>query len=71
MPNKRCLFVRRAGARNSQRRGTSYKQLALIGHLVVGLAKEERVRWYELCRFILLSEALANHIIRSLKDEGS
>jgi hypothetical protein len=54
----------------TQRRGASYKQLALIGHLV-GLSKEERVRWYELARFLPLSEAHANHIIKRLKDEGS
>jgi hypothetical protein len=36
----------------------------------VGLSKEERVRWYELARFIPLSEAHANPIIKRLKDEG-
>jgi hypothetical protein len=37
----------------------------------VGLSKEERLHWYELARFLPLSEAHANHIIKRLKDEGS
>ena len=60
----------RQGEAAPEEEGASYKQLALIGHLV-GFTKERPVRWYELVRIIPLSEAHASHSINRCKDEGS
>jgi hypothetical protein len=50
--------------------GATYKQLAYIAHLVP-CNKEQRVRWYEICRSIPLAEAHASHIISSLKCQAA
>jgi len=51
-----------------QCRGATWRQAGYIAHLS-GVSKAERQRWYELCRSIPLSEALASHLINRLKIE--
>jgi len=51
-----------------QCRGATWRQAGYIAHLS-GVSKAERLRWYELCRSIPLSEALASHLINRLKIE--
>jgi hypothetical protein len=51
---------------DKQARGATYKQLAYIAHLVP-CDKEERIRWYEICRTIPLAEAHATYVVNELK----
>jgi hypothetical protein len=51
---------------DQQRRGTSYKSLAAIGHQV-GLSKAERMQWYRIAEAIPLSQRHAGHILSRLK----
>lgn len=49
-----------------ERRGASYKQLALIAHLA-GMSKTERVGWYEVARSVPLSQRHAGYLIERLE----
>jgi hypothetical protein len=52
---------------HEEQRGTSYKRLAYIAHLV-GMTKPERVGWYRVAEDIPLSDRHAEHIIKRLKE---
>ena len=61
--------VEHGGRALRQCRGATWCQVSYIAHLA-NMSKAERQRWYELCRSIPLSEALASHLINRLKDLG-
>ena len=54
----------------AQNQGATYRQVAYIAHLV-GMSKPERVRWYEICRAVPLSQRHAGHLIARLQDAES
>ncbi len=61
-----CYPVSEGPMRAMQTQGATYKSLAAIGHRV-GMAKAERVQWYDICRAIPLSQRHAGHILSKLQ----
>lgn len=53
-----------------QERGSSYRQLAAIGH-TVGMSKEERTGWYRVAESIPLSDRHAGFILARLKEQAA
>ena len=50
--------------------GATYKQLAYAGRLA-GMDARQRAQWYEVARYIPLSQRAASHIISRLRDEAA
>jgi hypothetical protein len=65
-----CYGLRSGRPGIRERRGATYRQLAYAAHLC-GMTKQERVRWYDICAEIPLSERHASHIIEVLKSRGA
>jgi hypothetical protein len=62
-----CYEARDGALYRQQHQGATYRQLAYVAHLA-GLSREERSRWYEICRSIPLSQRHAGHLITRLKE---
>lgn len=50
-----------------QRKGATWRQLAYVAHLA-GMSREERREWYLIAESLGVSEAMAGHIIKRLKE---
>ncbi len=61
-----CAPATHGRAQLRERRGATYRQLALIAH-VAGMTKPERIRWYRLAESLPLSQRHAGHILTRLK----
>jgi hypothetical protein len=55
---------------HEERRGASYKRLALIGH-VTGMSKSARIEWYHVAENVPLADRHAGHIIKQLKEPAA
>jgi hypothetical protein len=60
-----CYPVSEGPLYDQQRRGVSYKSLAVIGHRV-GMTKAERGQWYSIAEAVPLSQRHAEHILSRL-----
>jgi hypothetical protein len=53
-----------------QHQGATYRSLAAIGHKV-SMSKEQRSRWYAICRAIPMSQRHATHLLTRLQSEAA